>query len=1065
MFRDERTRCVERSLHAVRWLTASLLLAAIVATPVMALDPSLALTQYVMSDWQSEEGLPQNSVYSLLQSRDGYLWVGTEEGLVRFDGIRFVVFDKRNTRAIRANWIRVLREANDGSIWFGTIGGGLVRMHRGLFTSFTLRDGLPSDAVWDILEERPGVMIVATDAGVVRLAGGRFEKLDLGGALSSERIRAIATDSSGRLWIGSDGGGLARSSPRGFERVAGLASEYVTAIHRAADGSMWVGTTRGVVRFAGDSVTMLRVADGLPNENVRTIFEDHQGTTWIGLYGGGLARVRGSAIESLSDALPSADVSAVIEDDEGDIWLGTGGGGLVRLASRPFSVIGGPEGLDDENVRSVLEDRNGATWIGTRRGLVRMRGREMTSFTTANGLAGEIVYALFEDGSGAIWAGTEKGVSQITSAGIRTFTTADGLGHETVRAIVADHAGRLWVATTAGLSLREGERFRNFTRRDGLTDESVLALRVARDGVLWIGTQRGLTRHDDGRFRRVGHPLLDQAPVIAIEEDEEGAVWAATGGKGLFRIRNGEVVHLTSAQGLFDDTLMTWLDDGRGNFWSSSNRGIFRVRKSEIRALAEGTRSTVTSVVYDVSDGLRSNECNGGSQPAGWRRRNGRLLFASIRGVATIDPAAALRQPPAPRLIVEEVTTDAGTFTPDSALQLPPGSSDLSVQYTAVALSAPEKVRFRYWLEGFGSHWVEAGGRRVAYFTNVPAGSYRFLLSASSGGEWSKPVELRFAIEPRFFETWWFRGLLVALGIALLFSIDRLRHWRLRAEERKLTALVAERTRSLELALADAELARAEAQRSRMEAEQASSVKSAFLASMSHELRTPMNSIIGFSEVLEDRLRGKIEPRLFHFQHLVLVSAHHLLQIINDILDLSKVESGRMEVFPEVFDVRETIDRACATMSAIAARVSVELVVDAPEDIPPVETDPGKVKQILFNLLSNAVKFSPPGSSVVIRVRSDHDWLSIVVIDHGGGISPADMQHVFEKFRQFGGARNSSVGTGLGLALVKEYAELLGGRVSVESKVGEGSRFEVRLPMRHPAAEAQRLPDDTAASG
>lgn len=1039
------------------WKCALISATLLIAAPALALDPSRALTQYVLSTWQSESGLPQNSVYTLLQSRDGYLWIGTEEGLVRFDGVRFEVFDKHNTPAIRANWIRVLREGSDGSIWVGIIGGGLLQLKNGVFTAFTARDGLPSDAVWDVAEEKPGVLLVATDAGVVRLVNGRFERLELGAALHNEHIRAIARDASGRLWVGSDGGGCARSSANGYERVEGLPSEFVTAFRLARDGAMWVATSSGVVRFARDTTTTTLHGE-LPNENVRTIVEDREGSIWIGTYGGGLTRVRGGKIESIStrEGLAADDVTAICEDHEGDLWVGTGGGGLVRLASRLFLMFGRPEGLKDDNVRSVLQSRDGALWMGTRGGLTRVKDSERTTYTTANGLAGNVVYSLFEDRDGTIWAGTEKGVTKIAGTALRNYTTRDGLGHETVRAIVADRNGSIWIATAAGLSRLDGDRFHTFTKRDGLRDDSILSLRVASDGVLWIGTRLGVTLFDGTTFRSPKDASLEQSPVIAIDEDDEHAMWLATGGKGLFRMKGGHVARVTSAHGLFDDTLAVWLDDGHGNFWSSSNRGVFRVRKSDVRAVADGRQSRVESIVYDVGDGLRSNECNGGSQPAGWRARDGRLLFGTIRGVASVDPVEALKAQPPPRVVIEQLTTGGRLFSPHGTVRLAPGSHDLNVHYTALALSAPEKIRFRYRIDGFGEGWVDAGTRRVAYFTNVPAGRYRFLVEGTSGGAWSAPAELSFELQPRFFETTWFRALCVGLAILLLLLLDRLRHWRLRAAERRLTALVAERTRELEAALKEAERARAEAQERGREAEEANRAKSYFLASTSHELRTPMNSIIGFTDILEERLRGQVEPRMTHFLHLVGVSARHLLQIINDILDLSKVEMGKMEVFAEPVEIRPMIERVCATMTTLAAQASVALVIDVDETLPAIETDPGKVKQILFNLLSNAVKFSPPGSSVLITARRSGEWMTLSVVDHGSGISPADMLHVFEQFRQFGAARNAAIGSGLGLSLVKRYAELLGGRVEVDSKMGEGSTFQVWLPLRPSVDRSER---------
>jgi signal transduction histidine kinase/ligand-binding sensor domain-containing protein/ActR/RegA family two-component response regulator len=1058
------------------------LVATLLAPPSLsALEPSRALTQAMLRGWQTGQGLPQNSVYAIRQTRDGYLWLGTEEGLVRFDGVRFVVHDKHNTPAIRHNWIQSLVETSDGSLWIAIVGGGLARYKDGSFQSYSTSQGLPSDSVWDLAEDGDGSLWIATDAGLARFRDGRITAIGNAGGSPRDQLRVIHKSRDGSLWIGTDGHGLTRMRDGRFEvwtTAQGLSSNVIWAIRETSDGSLWIGTSSGLDRLQGGIITRYSHSQGLPDDYIRALYVDRRGVLWVGTGGGGLARLRDGVFSSLStsDGLASNDIRSFWEDGEGDLWVGTAGGGLACLRDGKFSVYGTREGLFGENVRTVIEDSSGAMWIGGHGGVTRLSGGRTETFTRSNGLAGNTVYALHEDHQGSIWIGTASGLTRYQNGKFASFGVNDGLSHEAVRALEEDAAGRLWVGTEGGLNVRlEDGRFRSYTTKDGLTNNGILALHRARDGTLWIGTRQGLNRSANGVIEPFKVDGLDRAPIISIHEDAAGTLWFASGAVGLFRWKQGRLASFTSRQGLFDDTLMETLEDGRGNFWVGCNRGIFRLSTKQLDDVASGRRRTVDSIVYGVGDGLRSPECNGGSQPAGWKASDGRLWFATIHGAAVIDPARIASNPIPPPIVVERVSAGKHAWTPARTLVLPAGSNDLEIQYTALSFGAPERVRFRYRLEGFDDGWIEAGNRRSAFYTNLPPGNYRFRVTAcNEDGVWNESgVALPLTIEPRFFQTVSFRLLLLLVALAAIWAIDRARLWRLHRRERALTLLVAERTHSLEEALRAAQLARLEAEEHRMEAEhqraeaeiqhieaehhrieaeEANRAKSTFLASMSHELRTPMNSIIGFSEILAQRLDGQIEPRLLNFLMLVRTSSQHLLALINDILDLSKVEMGKMEVFPEPTQIRSVVNGVTQVMTAISSSADVIIQVDVPDHLPSIETDSGKLKQILFNLLSNAVKFSPAGSVITISAKLVGDVMEIAVTDRGPGIAAEDFHKVFEEFRQLGPARNLQVGTGLGLSLVKKFSELLRGSVRIESTLGEGTTFTVTLPLRYSAS-------------
>jgi len=774
--------------------------------PAVALDPGIALNRYILDNWQSESGLPQNSVLAILQTRDGYLWFGTQEGVARFDGVRFAVFDRTNTPAFQNNHVQALLEDQGGNLWIATYGGGLIRHTRGTFTRFSTSNGLSNDTVRALLEGRDGTLWIGTNGGLNRYRGGKFETvLSTRNGLAHDEVVALHEGADGALWIGTYGGGLHRwkdGQLTHYSTGEGLSNDKVWSIASDRDGALWVGTRDGLNRFSDGKFTVFRGKDVLPSDIVDCLLFDREGTLWVGTRGG-LSRLHDGRFEAYTpkEGLPDAMVRALYEDAERNLWVGTYGGGLVRLTDRVIRMLTTEDGISEDVVRAILQDRNGGMWVGTYgNGINHIVDGKVETFTTSNsGLPHDRAWSVAEGNDGSIWIGTYGGgVSRYRDGTFTNYSTANGLAGDQVRCVYRDPSGAIWIGTNDGLSRFDGEKFTNYTTANGLTDNKVIALQSDARGVVWIGTARGVSRLENGRFDTIStsdglwNPL-----VYSIHADREGTIWIGTAA-GLARWSNGKLVPFGVKQGLFNEFVFHILEDDDGYLWMSSAKGIFRVAKRDFDDVVAGKAQSVTSISFGKADGMRSSECNGGFQPAGWKTTDGSLWFPTIKGIAIVEPWRTHVNKRPPPVIIESLVVD-GIALPMTREQLPPGSTRFEFHYTALTLVSPEKVKFLYRLEGFDKGWIDAGSRRVAYYTNLPAGDYRFTVKAcNNAGVWStSSPSIAFRVRPHFWQTSWFYAVAGILIAGLVFGLFGLRTRQLRKREQQLIALVEERTKTI----------------------------------------------------------------------------------------------------------------------------------------------------------------------------------------------------------------------------------------------------------------------------
>ncbi len=740
--------------------------------PAAALSPGRSLTQAQHRIWQVPQGLPRASVYAVAQSHDGYLWLGTDDGLVRFDGVRF-----SPAAGLEGSWVHGLAVGRGGDLWAAT-DGGVRRLSDGRVTAFGTADGLPSDAVRGVAVDPAGTVWAGTAAGLARYAGGRWS------AVGPPRDVVALAAVGGAVWSAH---GTRAASTDGRSVDAGAA---VTALTGGPDGSVWVGTARGLVRAGPLGTHRYTTADGLADDAVTSLSVGSNDTLWVGTRDG-FSRFRDGRCDSFraADGLSQSTVFALAEDREGSLWVGTKHG-LNQLVDRRAVPYTQSEGLASNAAGPVVQDAAGTVWVGTRdAGLCRFLGtRFAPPLTTEDGLAADRVDALAVADGGDLWVGTAAGLNRVDGRGRVVPTGVQGLPRGGVSCLCADR-DTLWAGVPAGLAaVRAG-------RATVVRLGPVRAVQRWRDGVV-VATAAGLVT--------VG-PQLQVRPLAAVDGadavlvDAGGLVWAGTRGGGLRLVdAAGHVTAITPADGLFDDDVYGMAADGEGRLWMACSKGVFWAARADLLAFAAGLTRRVPCTPFSPTDALRTVECQPGVQPGVCRARDGRLWFSTIRGVLVFDPADFGRDARPPlSAAVEDVLVDGRPAGPGDLERLRPGVRNLTFRYTALTLVAPAAARFRYRLEGFDRDPVDAGPRREAFYTNLPPGRYRFSVTAAlPDGPSGRPATVDVGLTPRLRQRAWFWPAVAALLAAAVWAAYRSRVRQVRERLRvRHAATTAERAR------------------------------------------------------------------------------------------------------------------------------------------------------------------------------------------------------------------------------------------------------------------------------
>ncbi len=984
-------------MAAVSWVWVGLFICCISAT---ASEPP----QYNSRTWQTDDGLPHNTIQALVQSRDGYLWVGTLQGLARFDGVRFTVFDSHNTPALSNPSVTALCEASDGTLWVGTSGNGLVRMKGGHFERQSLGDSPRANTVKSIIETRDGSVWVATLVGIYRYQSGKSTHYTVKNGLSDDVVRCLYEDGDS-IWIAA-GAGVHVFKNGVISRKKMPIKFSVSSVHgffRDGDGSFWMSFTGGLGHLQNDQSTVYTKVNGLADDTVTALTADRHGNLWIGTYGGvsRLSRDKKISVENDSTGGFYDQVNAIIEDRDGNIWVGARDG-LHQLRPRRFLAYTRQQGLLHNNVTSVLEDRSGNMWFGTwGGGFARLRGGEIANYTwennLSNGLSTDLILGMYEDKDGSLLIGTDyEGGTFRFSNGVftRIWDKVESQTNRVVRAIYRDSSSNLWFAVAYGLI--QGDSNRKYLER-----ATIRCITEDRTGTLWVGSNDGLFRRNGTNFDRVNLPGgLNHETILALYADKDNTLWLGTEKSGMGRLKGGQYTSYTTQQGLWSDDVFEILEDDRGFLWMSCSRGVFRVSKASLGEYGPGEPYKVSCIAYGKADGMESIQCSAVSKPAGWKSHDGRLWFATTKGAVVVDPNAADRfnqKPPAVR--IEEVMADkkaAEVGGGTNLIRIPPGRGELEFHYTAVSLAVPEKDRFRYKLVGVDPTWVDAGSRRVAYYNNLRPGDYEFrVMAGNNEGVWN-PVEARIQVtlRPHFWQVWWFSGFAVLAMAGIVGGAVR------NATKVKLQR----RLQTLE-------------QQHVIERE-----RTRIARDMHDDLGARLTEIMLLNELAQ---KNSVNPE-------------NLLTHLDKQSSVIQDAAGSVDAIVwAVNPVNDSLDRLANYLYAQAERLLSMRFIHCRFDVPDQLPDYSLSADVRHNVylavretLNNVIKHSG-ASEVWFRLRITPTALSIVIEDNGDGFSAEDR-----------------ASAGNGLHNIEKRMKNLGGSFHLDTQPGKGTSIRLEVPIK-----------------
>jgi signal transduction histidine kinase/DNA-binding response OmpR family regulator/ligand-binding sensor domain-containing protein len=1044
--------------------------------------------EYFSESWTTHSGLPVNHINQVYQTPDGFLWLATFIGLLRFDGVDFVEFNSGNTEDLPSSRILLIEKGIGNSFWITTEQGNLVEVENGDFRAFETFNSWQRYSV--VPDTVSATTWIGSHDGLYRYERGNLSAVrrDL---FEGQRISKLFQSSNRDLWVFTHSGKAYRFQDNEIDSEPDITEirTTVTAVGEDQFGKIWIGGDRlGYIesngytdfqfnRFLPDKFAyveplilgfnlndkkelIVSTQFGLikPESDI-AIVPDQPGyreySSVPTIYGNSLTVCPDGSSWALSNNRiykngefefeTEYGVETIFCDLEQNLWFTTFRNGLLRYRLSLFDNITFTH--SDNNFFGIYKDSYDGIWIGKMFGEISRidRSGNIERYDTPTGWSTTAAITELSDGSILIGNQHCKPENRLANGACSSFTYIEPLRNENVRSFYEDSKKNIWVGTINGLKILSLDESGEIVSDQEIPERPVLSFLETRNGEIWYATNgAGVVRNKNNSKTRFNTENgLSSDNIRALYEDDNGYIWAGSEDRGINRIDpdSQEIEIIRSSDGLYNDGIHKMLKDDSGRIWFSSNDGVFWVDFSHLEDFLSGRRNRIFSTAYTERDGMLNRETNGGFQTSGMRTEDGRLWFVTQKGVLIINPHEIEMTQPLPKVIIESAFA-AGRYIRNQSgtIRIEPDQRSFSIRYNCPAFIAPERIRFRYKLEGYDSDWVDAGNRREAIYTNVPAGNFVFKVNAYYDSEDAEAVEssLAMAITPLFHESFWFPLTVWAFILLLLGGGYRMRMRHLIKKEVELENIIKERTEAL----------RAEKKITEAQAEQLKILdkeKNRLFANISHEFRTPLTLTIGPLEDLRNEKYGPLTPRAIEQVDLGIRNARRLLRLVGQLLDLTRLENKKFNLNLKAGNLSRYLDALSTPFKQTAIRRGIHFNVCIPKKPVFAKFDPGHFDKIIANLLSNAFKFTPAGGSVTLQLQTVENEIVISITDTGSGIAREHLPRLFERFYQIQKSEMQP-GSGIGLSLAKELTLLHAGTIDVKSELNTGSTFTVRLP-------------------
>lgn len=996
-----------------------------------SLKSSKNISEYSHRSWDSRNGFLPYSINTILQTRDGYLWIGTDEGLVRFDGLEFSTYNTNNTKAFKTNNVSSIVEDKDGRLWIGCTDGGLLSYFGGSFTYYFIKDQLKDDRISSMCLDHENNLWIGTPSNLSYISLTKMQKQTPNGKQIIPRISGIDfsiyytssmfCDDSGTIWgICKGNTNVFYISPRKNRKILTFgeigSNHLLTCFLSDSKGKNWVGTSHGLKVLKNDSLSLYYAKNGTIEFKINTIIEDRTGILWIGTYGNGLYKLDSTGylkkISNNEGKSPSRAMS-LFEDKEGGLWAGFRGEGIYRFQKKIFRNYTIRDGLSHNQVWSICETHNNDIWIGSQKGLNKLSFDNSMEVITRLPIPGtekdNVVRAIVEDHNKIIWIGAGKDILRYSDGKFKRFLSVND-----TRSMIVDSNNSLWIGgADAGLIKVQNESYQKYFYLSPenlfLEDKNyfnlffyqVKTLCYDNKGDLWIGTKIGLYRFSgDSIYYFDKTPELTGNAVMTLFNDSRGTLWTTVYGFGLFRFNPGkgqkQFSQITRNNGLHDNTIYSILEGDYGKFWFSSNKGIFCINRQELIDFCDGKISSVQSITYGLDAGMESIECNGGNHPSAIKSKDGRLWFPTMSGVVVIDPSNLYRQQDPLKVYIQKTVVDGVELSTNRFQSLEPGNKrKIEFHYTAINFSTPENVLFKYRLEDYDDEWIDARNQRTIYYLNIPPGLYTFrVLARNNEGVWNTDeASISFEIPPHFWETGLFKisfGILllgIIIGTTRIIYSRKLKHQLYVLEQQR--ALEQERLR------------------------------------ISRDIHDEIGSRLTKISVLNEAVKDEIDktPLVQEFAEKISNETKQVIENLDEIIWFINPGNDSIELLGTF--LREYI-------ADYFSSTDIECICEFPNSYPVMQISPEVRRNIVLTVKEIANNIVKHASASKVNTKFDLQEQSIFISleDNGKGFSTQEPHPL-----------------GNGLLNIQKRIEEIGGKVIIKSVMSSGTEIQIFLPL------------------